>query len=75
VAEAWQGKGLGRRMLERLIEVARSRGLEEMVGHVLAVNQSMLALCGKLGFEVSDHPDDGTLKRVTLILDSRRSIA
>jgi len=75
VAEAWHGKGLGRRMLERLIEVARSRGLKAMVGHVLAVNQSMLALCGKLGFEVSDHPDDGTLKRVTLILDSRRSIA
>jgi acetyltransferase len=74
VAEDWQGKGLGRRMLERLIEVARSRGLKAMVGHVLAVNQRMLALCGKLGFEVSNHPEDGALKRVTLVLDSSRGI-
>jgi acetyltransferase len=75
LAEAWQGKGLGRRMLERLIEVARSRGLKAMVGQVLAGNQPMLALCGKLGFEVSNHPDDGALKRVTLVLDSGRGIA
>jgi len=38
------------------------------------VNQSMLALCGKLGFEASDHPDDGALKRVTLVLDAGRGI-
>jgi acetyltransferase len=74
LAEDWQGKGLGRRMLERLIEVARSRGLKTMVGQVLAVNQPMLALCGKLGFEISDHPDDRVLKRVTLVLDASRGI-
>jgi acetyltransferase len=75
VANAWLGKGLGRRMLERLIAVARSRGLKTMVGQVLAVNQSMLALCGKLGFEISDHPEDGALKRVALALDAGRGLA
>jgi len=74
VADAWQGRGLGRRVLERLIEVARSRGLKAMVGNVLAVNQPMLALCGTLGFEVSNHPDDGALKRVTFVLDSSKEI-
>ena len=74
VADAWQGKGLGRRMLERLIEVARSRGLRTMVGHVLAGNQAMLGLCSKLGFVISDHPEDAALKRATLVLDASRGI-
>jgi acetyltransferase len=46
VSDAWQGRGLGRRMLERLIEVARLRGLKSMVGHVLAGNPGMLASRG-----------------------------
>ncbi len=73
VADSWQRKGLGRRMLERLIEVARARGLKAMVGHVLAENRPMLALCGKLGFETSNHPEDGALRRVTLALDEQRT--
>jgi len=75
VADAWQRKGLGRRMLERLIEVARWRKLSTMEGHILAGNQSMLGLCKKLGFEISDHPEDSAMKRVTLALDSSRGIA
>jgi acetyltransferase len=74
VADSWQCKGLGRRMLELLIDVARSRGLKAMVGHVLAANQPMLALCGKLGFQISDHPDDMTLKRATLVLGASRGL-
>jgi len=69
VADSWQGKGLGRRMLERLIEVARWRGLKSMVGHVLAGNQGMLALCSRLGFTISEHPEDAAVKRATLVLD------
>jgi acetyltransferase len=75
VMDAWQGKGLGRRMLERLIEVARWRGLHTMVGHILGGNQSMLALCGKLGFEIAEHPDDAAMKRAVLDLDAHRNTA
>ena len=71
VADSWQCKGLGRRMLELLIEVARARGLRAMVGHVLAGNQAMLALCGRLGFSISDHPEDAVVKRATLVLNER----
>jgi acetyltransferase len=74
VADAWQGKGLGRRMLERLIEVARWRKLRTMEGHILTGNQSMLALCKKLGFEISDRREDPQVKRVTLVLDASRGI-
>mgnify|MGYP001485520834 CR=1 FL=1 len=75
VADAWQSKGIGRRMLERLIDVARWRGLRTMVGHILAENQPMLGLCKKLGFAISDHPEDAVMKRVTLDLVAHRSVA
>jgi acetyltransferase len=75
VADAWQGKGLGRRMLGTIIEVARSRGLEVMVGHVLAANHSMLSLCHKLGFRISEHPEDTTVRRATLELAAPRGVA
>jgi acetyltransferase len=75
IADAWQGKGLGRRMIEILIAVARSRGLETMVGYVLAANQPMLALCAKLGFLISDRPGDGAVKNATLRLAATRGLA
>lgn len=68
IADAWQGRGIGRRMMEKLIAVARSRGLERIYGDVLATNQQMLGLCRKLGFELHRTPDDATITRVTLNL-------
>jgi acetyltransferase len=65
VADDWQGKGLGRRMMQRLIEVARERGLESMVGWILASNDEMLDLCRRLGFE--DVPDDDPTTRKLLL--------
>ncbi len=50
VADDWQKKGLGRRLMERLIAVARDRGLQVMEGDVLAQNSKMLRLCTSLGF-------------------------
>ena len=49
LADAWQEKGLGREMMRFLIDVARSRGLETMVGWVLGSNSGMLRLCKELG--------------------------
>lgn len=68
VADAWQGRGIGRRMLEKLILVARERGLKRIYGEVLATNRPMLELTRKLGFEVGRHPDDATVTRVALQL-------
>jgi acetyltransferase len=69
IADGWQRKGLGRRMMEQLIAVARTRALRSMVGHVLGENRGMLALCQKLGFVVSDSAEGPMVKRVTLTLD------
>ena len=69
IADGWQRKGLGRRMMEQLVDVARARSLKSMVGHVLAENRGMLSLCQKLGFVVSDSGEGPMVKRVTLALD------
>jgi len=66
VADAWQGRGIGRRMLEKLIAVARGRGLARIYGDVLSTNHGMLAFCRKLGFVSSRLHGDATITRVTL---------
>jgi len=73
VADAWQGSGLARRMLEMLIDVARSRGLKAIIGHMLSLNQRMIRLSEKLGFAISDAAGDPTTKRATLALDAAAS--
>jgi acetyltransferase len=70
LADAWHARGLGQIMMRRLVEVARSRGLETMVGDVLASNEPMLRLCAKLGFTAAPIPGDHGMRRVSLDLRS-----
>ncbi len=51
ISDAWQGKGLGRQLLEFLIQVARDEGLSRLSGHILGDNREMQAVCRKLGFK------------------------
>lgn len=54
VADEWQGKGLGRALLERLCASARDAGYAALYGNILADNRDMLHLAARLGFsEVS----------------------
>jgi acetyltransferase len=57
VGDAWQGRGLGRHLLERLIAIARERGVKRLVGQVLAENGPMLELTRKLGFTAAPTED------------------
>jgi len=50
VADAWQGRGLGRVLLERLCDCARSAGYRTLFGHILNANRDMLGLADRLGF-------------------------
>jgi acetyltransferase len=67
VADGWQRQGLGRLMMESLIEVAGTRGLERMLGLVDAANAPMLRLCEELGFVREAHDDTHT-RRIALAL-------
>ncbi|MGQ0653935.1 MAG: GNAT family N-acetyltransferase [Betaproteobacteria bacterium] len=50
VADALQGKGLGRHLLERLLAGARAAGYPCLYGRVLDDNREMLELATRLGF-------------------------
>lgn len=73
VADAWQGGGLGRFLLERLIEVARGSGVRQLAGDVLATNVRMLTLARRMGFRIDTHPEGPTLRRVVKDLDDEPS--
>jgi acetyltransferase len=51
VADDWQGKGLGRALLERLVAAAREAGYQALYGYILEANRDMLDLAARLGFE------------------------
>jgi acetyltransferase len=51
VADAWQGKGLGRHLLQRLVAAARDAGYPSLYGRILDDNSEMLRLAAALGFE------------------------
>jgi acetyltransferase len=50
VADEWQGKGIGRVLLERLCTSAREAGYAALYGNILADNHDMLHLAAHLGF-------------------------
>jgi hypothetical protein len=59
--------------MQRIIELARQRGIGELWGDVLAENTPMLELCRELGFRPQRDPDDATLVRVRLdLLEGKR---
>ena len=68
IQREYGGAGLGRTLLSTLIAAAKRRGLKEMEGFVLAVNQPMLKLASRLGFSIARDPDDGSVCNCRLSL-------
>ena len=69
IADDWQGHGLGRRLMSRLIEAAREQGLSYIEGLVLSNNRPMLSLMTGLGMKNDPDPDDNAMRRVWMSLD------
>jgi acetyltransferase len=65
VADDFNGKGVGSRLMESIMDVARDKGLAEIEGLVLANNAGMLKLMNSLGFTVKPFADDPDFKLVT----------
>jgi acetyltransferase len=70
VADAWQGVGLGRALMSRLIGHARARGLRSLHGEVLDHNHRMLGLMGRLGASLRTQRGALGLVRVEVVLDA-----
>lgn len=66
VHDAYQGKGLGYKLVDVIIGIAQDKGLGEIYGTVLTENEKMLQVARKLGFTSKRQPDGVT--RVQLML-------
>ncbi|MFH1834946.1 MAG: GNAT family N-acetyltransferase [Methanobacteriota archaeon] len=63
LVDKWQNKGLGRIMLRRLVDAARSNGIKSLFGLVYKNNNQMIRLIEKTGISYTvDSFDEETLK-------------
>ncbi len=67
VADAWQHQGLGSHLMESLIDVAKSAGIEKIYGEILINNYKMLQLVQDLGFLIIN-TDDKSIKRAEKLI-------
>jgi acetyltransferase len=68
VADEWQHRGVGHKLMTALIDAARAKKLAHMDGEVLSANSGMLSLMESLGFKMKTSKEDPTIKEVTLDL-------
>jgi acetyltransferase len=61
VADPWQGKGLGKKLIERVVGIAKENGVRSLYGDVLFENQRMIALAKKIGFNLLG-PEEGIMR-------------
>jgi acetyltransferase len=68
LADAWQGRGVGSKLLGRLIEYAREAGVMRLRGVTLSTNSRMLLLGRRLGFRQRKSPAQSWLTVLELSL-------
>ena len=73
VRSDFKGRGLGRLLMQRLIQWSKTAGIKTITGLVLADNDEMLKLCAELGFETADYLPDRDIKQVSLQIDGGAS--
>ncbi len=62
VEDAVQGQGVGTRLLERLAEIARERGVTMFVADVHPENRRMLEVFANCGFAVEQRAEEGVVR-------------
>jgi acetyltransferase len=65
VADAWQHRGIGRALMQQLMNGAAAAGIETMVGDILSSNAPMLHFMRSLGFSVKSTTDGPEIRRVS----------
>ena len=58
ISDKFQGQGLGREIMERLIDISKSEKLIRINGYILPENEGMLNLAKTLGFELTEQEDN-----------------
>ncbi|MHB0983917.1 MAG: GNAT family N-acetyltransferase, partial [Thiobacillus sp.] len=68
VNDQWQKQGIGHKLMDVLMDVARGKGVKVMEGEVLKTNRPMLKLVEALGFRIEPHPEDDAVRRISRAL-------
>ncbi|MCD6496001.1 MAG: bifunctional acetate--CoA ligase family protein/GNAT family N-acetyltransferase [Candidatus Aenigmarchaeota archaeon] len=58
VADPWQHRGLGKRMTDYILEIAKKRGIKKVFANVLVDNYIMLNMLRKRGFSLKKTNED-----------------
>ncbi|MEW6038374.1 MAG: GNAT family N-acetyltransferase [Pseudomonadota bacterium] len=64
VADAWQRRGIGARLMAMLADAAREKGIQKLQGEVLAGNGKMLRFMEALGFSAAPAAEDASIVQV-----------
>jgi acetyltransferase len=58
ISDNWQGRGLGKELLSRLLLVAAAEKLTKVTADILPDNRGVMRICEKLGFSLKHSLDD-----------------
>ncbi|MCL4430156.1 MAG: GNAT family N-acetyltransferase, partial [Chloroflexi bacterium] len=61
VSDYWQGLGLGTKMVDYVLDIAKEKGMESVHAIILQDNYRALSLAKKMGFKI-EYLTDGTVK-------------
>jgi acetyltransferase len=65
VADAWQKRGIGTRLMNALISHLQASGVKQISGSVLKSNSAMLRFIKQMGFAETSTPDDPSTLLIT----------
>jgi len=63
-----KGQGLGSRLVQKIIDYARQRGIQRLTGEVMTENRPMLELAHRFGFSSAPSDEEDGVTRVWLAL-------
>jgi len=61
VSDAWQRKGLGTILFEKIIAIARAKGISQFTADVLVENSGMLKIFHRAGMQIQTSMDSGVV--------------
>jgi len=67
VSDRFQGRGIGREMLGKLLEAAPNEGIKRIVGYILPENTNMIKACQGRGFKIV-HDQENRIVEATIDL-------
>jgi acetyltransferase len=62
ISDKWQGRGLGKELLARLLIVGADEKLTKLTADILPDNRDVMRICEKLGFTLKHSLDDEVVR-------------